>query len=545
MTEPNLFALPPGVDFPAELVEGLLARMTGKPPEALARVTLIVNTQRMRRRVTECLQAKGALLLPRLMLVTEAAALAGAALPRPISPLRRRLELSVLLDGLLATGSTQFPRTALYDLADSLAALMEEMQGEGVDPGRIARLDVANHSAHWARTQAFLGIVTEALCGEAPDAEAVLRRAVTRLTEQWAVSPPADPVILAGSTASRGTTALLVQAIARLPNGAVVLPGYDFDTPDPVWDSMEDALTAEDHPQYRFRRVMDLLDCGPGAIRRWTDSQPPDPGRNRLISLSLRPAPITDQWLTEGPKLPDLPPATEALTLIEAPGERAEAIAIALILREAAETGTRAALISPDRNLTRRVTAALDRWGIRPDDSAGRPLALSAPGRLMRQVAALFGQKLTGDALLALLKHPLAFSGPGFGARPASDPDPRVRAAPAPSRTCLPDGGKRAGLGRNPDPRPRRRLGADRGGHALRARGHPAPLAGRVRRDASGADRGSGAGLCRDRHRGAVGQGGGGRGAEGADRVAGRSRGRGRDVASRLRRRLPGRAEPA
>ena len=415
MTAPNLFALPPGVDFPAELVEGLLVRMAGKPPEALARVTLIVNTQRMRRRVTECLQASGALLLPRLLLVTEAAALAGIVLPRPISPLRRRLELSVLLDGLLATGSTQFPRTALYDLADSLAALMEEMQGEGVDPDRIARLDVANHSAHWARTQAFLGIVTEALRGETPDAEAVLRRAVTRLTEKWAVSLPADPVILAGSTASRGTTALLVQAIARLPNGAVVLPGYDFDTPDPVWDSMEDALTAEDHPQFRFRRVMDLLGCGPGAILRWTTTAPPDPGRNRLISLSLRPAPITDQWLTEGPRLPDLPSATEALTLIEAPGERAEAIAIALILREAAETGTRAALISPDRNLTRRVTAALDSWGIRPDDSAGRPLALSAPGRLMRQVAALFGQKLTGDALLALLKHPLAFSGPGRG----------------------------------------------------------------------------------------------------------------------------------
>ena len=415
MTEPNLFALPPGVDFPAELVEGLLTRMAGKPPEALARVTLIVNTQRMRRRVTECLQAKGALLLPRLLLVTEAAALARITLPRPISPLRRRLELSVLLDGLLATGTTRFPRTALYDLADSLAGLMEEMQGEGVDPDRIARLDVANHSAHWARTQAFLGIVTEALRGETPDAEAVLREAVTRLADIWAATPPADPVILAGSTASRGTTALLAQTIARLPQGAVVLPGYDFDTPDPVWDSMDDALTAEDHPQFRFRRVMDLLDCDPQAIHRWTDTQPPDPGRNRLISLSLRPAPITDQWLTEGPNLSDLPDATEGLTLIEAPSERAEAIAIALVLREAAETGTRAALISPDRNLTRRVTAALDRWGIRPDDSAGRPLALSAPGRLMRQVAALFGQKLTGDALLALLKHPLAFSGPGRG----------------------------------------------------------------------------------------------------------------------------------
>ncbi|MBL9051288.1 MAG: double-strand break repair protein AddB [Tabrizicola sp.] len=411
---PNLFALPPGADFPAELVRGLLHQHRG-PPEALARVTLILNTQRMRRRVTECLQAEGARLLPRLLLVTEVTELANLALPAAISPLRRRLELSVLLDRLLETGSTHFPRTALYDLADSLAALMEEMQGEGVSPARIAALDVANHSAHWARTQAFLGIVTEAIRGAAPDAEARLRQAVTALGAIWSATPPRDPVILAGSTASRGTTALLMQAIAQLPKGAVILPGFDFDMPGGVWASMDDALAAEDHPQYRFRKVMDLLACGPEAIRPWTTTQAPDPGRNRLISLSLRPAPITDQWLAEGPKLPDLPPVTESLTLIEAPSERTEALAIALVLRKAAEDGTKAALVSPDRNLTRRVTAALDRWGIRPDDSAGRPLALSAPGRLMRQVAALFGQKLTGDTLLALLKHPLAFSGPGRG----------------------------------------------------------------------------------------------------------------------------------
>jgi ATP-dependent helicase/nuclease subunit B len=411
---PNLFALPPGADFPAELVAGILERHDG-PPEALARVTLILNTQRMRRRVIDCLQARGARLLPRILLVTEVAALANLPLPKPISPLRRRLELSVLLDGLLATGTTHFPRTALYDLADSLATLMEEMQGEGVTPDRIAALDVANHSAHWARTQAFLGIVAEALQGEATDAEALLRQTVMALAETWAFQPPPHPVILAGSTASRGTTALLMQAIARLPKGAVVLPGFDFDLPPQVSSCLDDVLTAEDHPQYRFRRVLDLLSIAPDAVQPWTTTQPPDPGRNRLISLSLRPAPITDQWLNEGPNLPNLPPVTAGMTLIEASSERTEALAIALILRHAAEQGTMAALISPDRNLTRRVTAALDRWGIRPDDSAGRPLALSAPGRLMRQVAALFGQKLTGDALLALLKHPLAFSGPGRG----------------------------------------------------------------------------------------------------------------------------------
>ncbi|MBA3911218.1 MAG: double-strand break repair protein AddB [Rhodobacter sp.] len=410
---PNLFALPPGVDFPAELVIGLLDRMAGEPPEAMARVTLILNTQRMRRRVTECLQVGGARFLPQLMLVTEVAALGVAALPAPVPPLRRRLELSVLLDGLLQTGTTDFPRSALYDLADSLATLMDEMQGEGVPASRVAGLDVANHSAHWARTQAFLGIVSQALEGDAPDAEAGLRQAVQGLAEGWLALPPLHPVIVAGSTGSRGTTALLMQAVARLPLGAVVLPGFDFDLPVPVWDSMDDALTAEDHPQYRFRKLMDGLGIGPDAVRRWTDAKAPAPGRNRLISLSLRPAPITDQWLAEGPGLPDLLPATEGLTLIEAPGERAEALAIALILRQTAETGQRAALVTPDRNLTRRVTAALDRWGIRPDDSAGRPLALSAPGRLLRQVAGLFGQRLTVDAALALLKHPLVFTGKG------------------------------------------------------------------------------------------------------------------------------------
>ncbi len=408
---PSLFALPPGVDFPAELVTGLLDRFGRGAPEAMAQVTLILNTQRMRERVKAQFQLRGARFLPRLMLVTEVDRLLPLPPAPPAQPLRRRLELAQLLDGLLQTGTTDFPRAALFDLAESLATLMAEMQGEGVTPDQIAALDVAEHSGHWARTQAFLGIVAEVLKGDAPDAEGRLRRVVLDLASAWAMLPPKGPVIVAGSTGSRGTTALLMQAVARLPQGAVVLPGFDFDLPDAVWDSMDDALTAEDHPQYRYRKVMEALGVGRDAIQHWTEAPAPAADRNKLVSLALRPAPITDQWLSEGPKLPDLGPATEGLTLIEAPGERAEALAIALILREAAETGTKAALITPDRNLTRRVTAALDRWGIRPDDSAGKPLALSAPGRLLRQVAALFGQRLTVDQALALIKHPLAFTG--------------------------------------------------------------------------------------------------------------------------------------
>src|SRR5690606_17105849 len=116
-------------------------------------------------------------------------------------------------------------------------------------------------------------------------------------------------------------------------------------------------------------------------------------------------APVTDQWLSEGATMPDLREATAQMTLIEAPSPRAEALAIALILRQAAEDHRPAALVTPDRDLARQVTVALDRWGIVPDDSAGRPLALSPPGRLLRQIAGLFGQRLTGDRLLAMLKH--------------------------------------------------------------------------------------------------------------------------------------------
>lgn len=408
-----LFALPPGADFPALLVQGLRDRLVHHPPEAMARVQLFVNTERMRRRITDLFIAGPPGLLPRIRLVTDIGRdLALPGLPPAVPPLRRRLEIAQMVARLMDGAPELAPRSALYDLSDSLAALLDEMQGEGVTPATVAGLDVSDHSAHWVRTQAFLSIVAPFFANDAPpDAEARQRLAVEALARRWAAAPPDGPVIVAGSTGSRGTTARLMQAVAALPQGALVLPGFDFDLPATVWAGMGDALTSEDHPQFRFLRLLDMLGATPGDVRRWVDAPPPVPARNRLVSLALRPAPVTDQWLDEGRRLTDIARATEGLTLIQAPGPRAEALAIALILREAAEQGRRAALITPDRGLTRQVAAALDRWGIIPDDSAGRPLALSAPGRFLRQVADLFCQRLTAESLLALLKHPLAASG--------------------------------------------------------------------------------------------------------------------------------------
>ena len=413
---PRLFALPPGVDFAAQVAAGLLARLGTAPPEALARVTIHVNTRRMQRRLRDAFATGPARLLPRISLITDLALdPAGADLPPAVPALRRRLELSRLVAGLLDREPDLADRAALFDLSDSLAALLDEMHGEGVPPDAFARLDVSDLSGHWARTLGFLRIVADFARGDAPDREARQRAVIERLARRWQSDPPRDPVLVAGSTGSRGATALFLQAVARLPQGAVILPGVDTDLPAPVWDSLDSALTAEDHPQYRFKRLAEALSLSPAAIPRWTDATPARPARNRLVSLSLRPAPVTDQWRIDGPTLGDLIAATEGLTLVEAPSPRAEAEAIALRLRAAADEGITAVLFTPDRMLTRQVAAALDRWDILPDDSGGLPLDLSPPGRFLRQVADLMGRAATAAALLALLKHPLCHSGPDRG----------------------------------------------------------------------------------------------------------------------------------
>lgn len=413
---PRIFGLPPGVDFAAELAAGVLDRLAGQPPEALAQVTIHLNTDRMRGRVRAAFQARGPGFLPRLRLLSDIGADPGLDAPPAVSAIRRRLELSLPVARLLAADPQFAPGTAIYDLADRLAGLADEMQDEGVTPAAFEQPGLADdHAAHWERSLAFLRIIAPWFDGDAlPDAATRQRRAAETLIARWRGRPPADPVLIAGSTGSRGTTQLLMQAVAALPQGALVLPGFDFDLPEKGWNSlMSDGIPNEDHPQFRHARLMALLDVDPAATARWTGAQPASPARNRLISLALRPAPVTDQWLSEGAAFGPCGPATQGLALIEAPNPRTEALAVALALREAAETGRRAALITPDQTLVRRVTAALDRWSLVPDNSGGEPLHLSPPGRFLRQIAGLFGRPLTVEGLLALLKHPVAASGGG------------------------------------------------------------------------------------------------------------------------------------
>ncbi|GFE64772.1 double-strand break repair protein AddB [Litoreibacter roseus] len=410
---PRLFGVAPGVDFPANVADGLKERLADTPPHAMAKVELFVNTTRMRRRIVALFQQGGACFLPKIRLITDLANDPTARITaEPVDPLRRRLELARLVKRLIEKAPDLAAEDSAYDLADSLATLMDEMQGEGVSFDVLKSLDVEQHSAHWARSLTFLEIVGDLLSDTtAMDTEERQRVVVEEKIAEWEVRAPNHPIIIAGSTGSRGTTNLLMQAVSRLPKGAVILPGYDFDLPSAIWDRLmapaPGTLSLEDHPQFRFAALLKSLGLQNRDVPAWHDHKPHSPARNQLISLALRPAPVTDSWLTDGKKLTELPNATSNLSLIEAKTPRAEAVTIALRLRQAVEDNQLAAVITSDRTLTRQITAALQRWGIVPDDSGGIPLAQTAPGRLLRQTADIMMRPLTSETFLALLKHPL------------------------------------------------------------------------------------------------------------------------------------------
>ena len=408
-TTPRVFALPPGAGFAQALVDGLATRLSGEPPEAWARITLWVNTRRTARAIEQIMAGRGASLLPNIRVLAD---LSKDIAPLPAAPdaLSRQLDLAALVRSYqLARGQSPQPAMVL-DLAQSLADLLDELEGEGLTPAVFEKIDATSLSRHWVENREFLGILQHYLSSLGlpySGAEGRRRAVVDTLAARWQTKPPQGPVLVAGSTGSRAATRAFMAAVARLPQGAVILPGLDAQPPG----AMPPGGPGADHPQAALLATLAALGADQ-PVAAWHSAPVPNPVPNpvraALVSLALRPAPVTDQWLAEGPSLlPGLQNATESLSLITADSARHEALAIACALREAADAGQRAALITPDRNLARRVGIALTRWNIEADDSAGQPLHLSPPGLLLRLLAEDTQAGISPVRLLDILKHPL------------------------------------------------------------------------------------------------------------------------------------------
>jgi ATP-dependent helicase/nuclease subunit B len=241
-------------------------------------------------------------------------------------------------------------------------------------------------------------------------------RLLRLLARQWTDNPPPGPLIAAGSTGTAPATADLLAAVAAAPQGAVVLPGLDLELADKAW-----AAVGEQHPQGAMKRLLQRHGLTRDEVQAWPASLTGDHTRGRwrrrLINEALRPADETADWRDQIDKIrreaaegePDpIAAGLDGLTVITARGEEDCAAAAALLLREALETpGKTAALVTPDRDLARRVSARLARWGLQADSSAGAPLSLSPVGVLLDLTVRAALDPGDPVGLLAILKHPL------------------------------------------------------------------------------------------------------------------------------------------
>jgi ATP-dependent helicase/nuclease subunit B len=455
----RLFTIPPGVDFLAAfaraLLEGAIVPAIGPAaaPDALARARIYVPSRRAATLLEEALiEAAGRpILLPRVVPLgdpaeiedrLEAEAPAGdASLPPSIAPLDRLLNLMPLIDawrrGVREADLAMAPdrpcrdiaastRDA-FDLAQALADLIDELIIEGaMERSALAGLAEEvppEHDRFWQTTATFLEIAGEYWPQRLKelgllDAAERRRRLTLAEVERLGARPAGETVIVAGSTGSQPSTAALMGAVARLPNGAVVLPGLDLDQLDdaafealhPDGDAAAAALT---HPQAVLRRLFGRIGASRADVRPLAAPPPEVSRRNGLLAEAMRPAAATDRWS-------DVPTigheaAFAGVALIHAEDERDEALAVACAARQAiADGGGRVAIVTPDRDLAAHVTLELARFGLDIEDSAGVPLGLAPAGRLARLALDAAIADHAPMPLLALLRDPLA----GMGLEP-------------------------------------------------------------------------------------------------------------------------------
>ena len=160
------------------------------------------------------------------------------------------------------------------------------------------------------------------------------------------------PIIAVGSTGSIAATAELIASIARLSNGAVVLPGLDRGLDPHSWSLLAGDAPTPSHPQYALRRLLDRIGIQPEEVEEIGEPSPSLAARARLISEAMRPAETTDAWgalagtAGDPSASQELDGGFEGISVIEAQDERREALAIALVLREAIETKDLVAALS-------------------------------------------------------------------------------------------------------------------------------------------------------------------------------------------------------
>jgi ATP-dependent helicase/nuclease subunit B len=450
---PRVFTIPASAPFLRTMIAALLdgRLIEGFPksrdPLELARATLYVSTRRAARLARDAFveATGGAAILPRIVSVGDIdedeivfahAATGGIAAealqcPDALDGMARKILLAEMIGEWAVRPEARTEQgvplvasnpASILALADDLARLFDDMTTREVSWDKLKELVPDDLDVYWQQTLKFLDharaewpkrLAERAAIDPMKRRDLLIAAETKRLKEH-----PQGPVIAAGSTGSIPSTAALIATIAHLPHGAVVLPGLDTDLDAPSWDRIggddDETSSVHGHPQFALHGLLQRIGIAREAVEILGAAE--HHGRERLVSEALRPADATDKWkerLDESGFIAKAESAMANLSVMAAANAEDEALGIAIALREAIDDGSkeshsrRAALITPDRALARRVLAALARWNVAVDDSGGDALADTSAGIFARLAAEVALGSFEPVPLLALLKHPL------------------------------------------------------------------------------------------------------------------------------------------
>ncbi len=402
---PNFYSIFPGQPMARIAAQHVLDT---QGVEGLPRCILLLPTRRacnlMRHAFMELLEGRP-VLLPRILplgdLEAELPGLLPAAdleklsiLPPAMPEWQRMARLVQLVTAFEQRRQGDVRFAIALGLAQELARLQDHCARHAV-PLTIAalrQLEIPAHYAqHWESSLAFLAIVAEhwpILEAELGMTTAAARQTalLQLLAESWQAHPSVDPVFAIGSTGSQAPTAQLLQAIAYLPNGQIILPGLPPHTGD----------VQPGHPLYHMRRLCEA--CHVASIT------PLGEGSTENI------------WLTALAGTEEVPnwhhtaiPAAQAehIQLIPCAHGEEEARVLTLLLREAVAQGKRTALVTPDEGLMQRVGTHLKRYGLAPDRLKQGSLAETECGSLVFAMLDYIANASRTLPMLALLRHPL------------------------------------------------------------------------------------------------------------------------------------------
>src|SRR5277367_4801967 len=348
---PRVFTIPSGAPFLPTLSRALLdgALVDGFPgansPMALVDATIYVPTQRAAQALAKALLAASggqSLLLPRIaplgafepdetttVFDPEGEELPRAAVPPAVGALTRRHTLAPLtrawgkalhgairhvdVDGRLVVDAAEPALVATtpaqaYALAGDLAALIDDMTIEGAPWNKLETLAPDLYDPYWRITLDFLKIAftqwpewlaERGLIDRAKRIALLIEDEIKALE-----GSRRGPTIIAGSTGANRATARLIAAIARAPQGAVVLPDLDLDLDDGAWAMIgadDDAtLGLAGHPQSLMRRLIGAIGVRREDVTTLGAPSPTLEARSAFLSETLRPAESTDLWRERG-----------------------------------------------------------------------------------------------------------------------------------------------------------------------------------------------------------------------------------------------------